>query len=209
VYAFHPLAGVAMGYYVISGAGGADVYSAWETAKKQLKGQQSKTCRCFTNRRDADRFVEGLRFDSLPSEEDTVIYTCGATIHGEVGYGAVYFGLSDPRNHARKFQEDPITSPRVELFAACTALEVSDCTSVVFTNCEFVCRAYRERFPTTWENQDLLTRLALACETHGSRIQRINNIVRESGDDQQIGKDAAYSLCHSALHQGLSLLSKD
>jgi ribonuclease HI len=182
-----------MGYYVISNGEGYEVHTSWPKAQKALKEGNASSCRSFRFKEDAVRFVEGLRFAAPAAEGESIVFVDGAVDHGVRGFGASYFGRDDPRNGVWALEEPPFTSPRAELLAALRGAELASGPSVLLSDCEFVCRAYRERFPSCWANQDLMRRLAIACEASGSRIRRVPG---HSGDP---GNDAAHDLCHTAL----------
>ena len=182
-----------MGYYVVSDGDGAQTLYSWPAAQKALKDAPGRSCRSFRFKEDAVRFREGLRHAAAPEPGEAAIYVDGAVDHGVRGYGGAYFGEEDPRNGAWRLEDPPYTSPRAELLAAIMGAELSGGPAVILSDCEFVCRSYRERFPSSWANQDLMRRLALACDQSGCRIRRVPG---HSGDP---GNDAAHHLCHSAL----------
>ena len=186
-----------MGYYVVSNGDGAKIHTSWPAAQSAMKDMSGCSCRSFRYKPDAVRFKEGLRHDTDDSSTTTselIIYVDGAADHEKkCGFGAAYFGPGDERNGAWKLEDPPFTSPRAELLAAIMGAELAACPAVIFSDCEFVCRSYRERFPSSWANQDLMRRLARACETSGCRIRRV------PGHSGNPGNDAAHGLCYSAL----------
>jgi len=182
-----------MGYYVVSDGDGSETCCSWPAAQQALKRAPGRSCRSFPYKVDAARFSDGLRHAAPPAPGEQVVFVDGAVCHGCAGFGSSYFGPEDPRNGVWELKEPPFTSPRAELLAALRGVELAQGAAVIFSDCEFVCRAFRERFPSTWANQDLMQRLAVACEASGSRIRRVPG---HSGDP---GNDAAHDLCHSAL----------
>jgi len=178
---------------VVSDGESAETYSSWPAAQKALREGSGRSCRSFRFKPDAVRFREGLRHAAPPAPGEQVIYVDGAVDHGVRGFGGAYFGEGDPRNGAWRLEDPPYTSPRSELLAAIMGAELAGSPAVLFSDCEFVCRSYRERFPSSWANQDLMRRLARACEASGCRIRRVPG---HSGDP---GNEAAHQLCHSAL----------
>lgn len=177
----------------MSNGDGAKIHTSWPAAQAAMKEVPSCSCRSFHFKPDAIRFMEGLRHADPPSPSELIIYVDGAADHGKCGFGAAYFGPDDERNGAWKLEDPPFTSPRAELLAAIMAAELAACPAVIFSDCEFVCRSYRECFPSSWANQDLMRRLARACETSGCRIRRV------PGHSGNPGNDAAHDLCYSAL----------
>lgn len=182
-----------MGYYVVSDGEGSTIHTSWQAAQRELKGRHASSCRSFRHKDEAERFTQGLRHASPPGPGELVVYVDGAVDHGRSGYGSSYFGPEDPRNGVWRLEDPPFTSPRAELLAALRGVELAGCPAVILSDCEFVCRAYRERFPSSWANQDLLRRLAIACDVTGSRIRRV------PGHAGEPGNEAAHRLCNLAL----------
>lgn len=182
-----------MGYYVVSDGNGSEICTSWSAAQKAVKGVPGRSCKSFLFKADAQRFKEGLRYAEPPTVFEKTIYVDGASDHGKTCFGAAYFGPDDKRNGAWKLEDPPFTSPRAEMLAAIMAAELADGPCVIFSDCEFVCRSYRERFPSSWANQDLMQRLARACDLSGCRIRRV------AGHSGDAGNDAAHNLCYSAL----------
>lgn len=182
-----------MGYFVLSDGDGSSLVYSWSAAQEALKGRADRSCRSFTSREEAIRFKGGLRHAAPPREGEQVVYVDGAAHHGQRATAAAFFGPGDARNQVWELTDPPFTSPRAELLAAIMAAEICSEPAVILSDCEFVCRAYRERFPSRWANQDLMRRLSRACESSGCRIRRIPG---HSGDK---GNDAAHALCNGAL----------
>lgn len=182
-----------MGYYIVSDGDGSEMCTSWPAAQKAMREASGRSCRSFRFKADAMRFKEGLRHAEAPKPSEKAIYVDGASDHGKAGFGAAYFGPDDKRNGVWKLENPPFTSPRAELLAAIMAAELADGPCVIFSDCEFVCRSYRERFPSSWANQDLLQRLARVCDKSGCRIRRV------PGHSGEAGNEAAHSLCYLAL----------
>lgn len=182
-----------MGYYVVSDGEGVQTLTSWPAAQRALKDAPGRSCRSFRFKSDAVRFIEGLRHAEPAAPGELVVYVDGAVDHGVRGFGSSYFGPDDPRNGVWALEgAPPYTAPRAELLAALRGVELAGGAPVVIlSDCEFVCRAYRERFPSSWANQDLMRRLALSCDATGARIRR-----GHSGDP---GSGAAHALCNYAL----------
>ena len=181
-----------MAYYVVSSGEGAQLLTTWAKAKEACRGRCS-SCRSFPSKPEALRYLEGLRFEGAAPEAASCVHVDGAAALGRAAFAGIFFGPGDERNHAERLEAGPFTSVRAELLAACLGADAVPVGGAVFTDCELVCRAYRERFPATWANQDLLQRLALACERRGVSLRRV------PGHAGHEGNEGAHRLCSDAL----------
>lgn len=185
-----------MGYYVVSDSEGATVATTWSAAQKEMAAGPGRSCRSFLNKSDAHQYKESLRFAAPPGPDEESIFVDGAADwRTKIGFGAVFFGEGDQRNEVRQLHAEPITSPRAEILAAIMGAELAtkERPSVIFSDCELVCRGYREHFPSSWTNQDLFEILAKLCETKNCRIRRV------AGHSGDAGNNRAHELCYTAL----------
>jgi hypothetical protein len=175
-----------MGYYVVSGGKGAVLLSTWASAQKQVLGKTGVTCRAFPKKEDALRFMSGLRFEKGEVDDGALF----AHVHASSDAFSVFFGEAgtiDSRSGAWRLLDSTVV--RAQLTAVCLAVELAGAQVTVFSSSEFICRAYREHFPSGWANQDLMCRLAMALEVYASMIHRTQDSSAEAA--------AARNLCTS------------
>lgn len=159
-----------MPYYLCKSEG-LEICTSWPRAKAAVHGKPGAWCRRYETRAAAE---EALRTAGAASgaARGQAVWVDGSAVLRDWSAAAVFFGEGDDRNCVLELP-GPHTAPRAELQAVLLALNRGAVNANIFSDSAFVCLAYEQGWPDTFEHQDLMRQIRPLAASRGIAVRKV------------------------------------